>query len=266
MADDIEDRHVQTRTDGVVGHVVFDNPSHLNAMSYRMATALPDALMRLDSDDAVRVIVMTGAGDRSFMSGADISEFKDRQNDPGVREVWEQSIDHTLDALDGLRKPVIARINGYCIGTGLVVALRADLRVAITTSKFGIPAGRIGLGFGPRGVEPLLRAISAADASDILLTARHVDAAEALEMGLVHTVVDVSELDSTVDALAQRIAANAPLTMQACKMSIRHSWSKPTEVEARELDDLVESCYTSDDYREGTLAFAERRTPVFRGR
>jgi enoyl-CoA hydratase/carnithine racemase len=265
--------HHETGTDrllvGVTGHiatVTFNNPGKLNAMSADMRGALPGLLRALNADADVRVIVVTGAGDRAFASGADISEFGEQRTTAAARANYDRDAAAANDAWASLGKPVIAMIRGYCLGGGLVTALQADIRIAAEDSQFGIPAARLGLGYSLSGVTALMNLIGPAATADILFSARRVPAAEALRMGLVNAVVPADGLRAAVLSLAESIAGNAPLTVAAAKAAIREAGQPPGRRDVARVEAMVEACFRSADYLEGQRAFAEKRPPAFTGR
>ena len=246
--------------------LTFNNPAKRNAMSVGMRTALPGTLAALADDPEVRVVVCTGAGDRAFVSGADISEFGERRTAPEARAEYDATfaaIDRAWKALD---KPVIAMIRGFCIGGGLLTALQADIRIASEDSQFGVPAARLGLGYGFGGVTALTTLVGPAVTADILFSARRYDAAEALRVGLVNRVVPADRLEAEVMSLATTITQNAPLTVAAAKVAIRAAGQPSDRRDLTRVTEMVEACFRSDDYREGQLAFAERRPPRFSGK
>ena len=249
-----------------VAVVTFNNPEKRNAMSLGMRTALPGALAALADDPEVRVVVCTGAGDRAFVSGADISEFGAQRTDAAARAEYDRAgaaIDRAWKSLD---KPVIAMIRGFCIGGGLVTALQADIRIAAEGSQFGIPAARLGLGYGFGGVTALTALVGPAVTADILFSARRLDAAEALRVGLVNRVVPADRLEAEVMTLATTITQNAPLTVAAAKVAIRAAGQPSDRRDLSRVTEMVEACFQSDDYREGQRAFAEKRPPTFLGK
>ena len=265
-------RH-ETGTDrllvGVTGHVAtvtFNNPGKLNAMSADMRGALPGLLRALNADRDVRVIVMTGAGDKAFASGADISEFGSQRTTPAARASSDKDAAAMNDAWASLDKPVIAMIRGYCLGGGLLTALQADIRIASDGSQFGIPAARLGLGYSFSGVQALMNLIGRACTADILFSARRVPAAEALRMGLINGVVPADGLRDAVLNLAEGIAGNAPLTVAAAKAAIREAGQPDGRRDMARVEAMVEACFRSADYLEGQRAFAEKRPPAFTGR
>ena len=257
---------IVARIEDGVGWLTYNNPERRNALALEMQEASALVLWRFQEDDAVRVVVLRGAGDRAFVSGADISEFKKLRTTVEARKRYDEAGRETGRAFGALEKPLIAMIRGYCLGGGLATALNADLRIASEDSTFGIPAGRLGVGYGFAGIKVLVDLVGPSRTSEILLTARRFNAAEALHMGLVDRVTSVDDLEATVRDLAGRMAVNAPLTLRAAKFAIRQATKDP---ERRDLDRaklLVEECFRSDDYIEGRSAFLEKRPPRFRGR
>lgn len=251
---------------GRVATITFDNPAKHNALAREMQVALPRAIVAVRDDPEARVLVMTGAGDRAFVSGADISEFAEHRTDAADRADYDRAGVETARAWATFHKPVIARIRGYCIGGGLLTALAADFRIASDDSQFGVPAAKLGLGYPMSGVDALASVVGRSWAAEILFSARRLSADEALLAGLVNRVVAADELDAAVADLTDRISANAPLTIRAVKASLQEL-RRPAEQRDRErVAELVEACFRSDDYREGQAAFAQRRTPRFEGR
>lgn len=248
-----------------VAVVTLNNPGKRNALSAEMRAALPGLLQALQADPDVRVVVLTGAGDKAFASGADISEFAERRTSPAARAEFDRGWAAISRSWDDLEKPVIAMIRGFCMGGGLLTALQADIRIASDDSQFGVPAARLGLGYGFAGVTTLIRAIGPAWTSEVLFSARRFSAAEALQMGLVNRVVPAAGLREEVMSLARSITQNAPLTVAACKAAIREAGRSPERRDLARVEAMIEACFRSDDYREGQRAFAERRPPAFTG-
>jgi enoyl-CoA hydratase len=246
--------------------LTFNNPAKRNAMSVGMRTALPGALAALADDPEVRVVVCTGAGDRAFVSGADISEFGERRTTPDARAEYDATFAAIDVAWKSLDKPVIAMIRGFCIGGGLLTALQADIRIASPDSQFGVPAARLGLGYGFGGVTALTTLVGPAVTAEILFSARRFSAAEALAAGLINRVVPAERLEAEVMALATTITQNAPLTVAAAKVAIRAAGQPAERRDLTRVTEMVEACFQSDDYREGQRAFAEKRPPRFTGK
>ena len=252
--------------DDGIGWVIYNNPKRLNAVSLEMTEALPVIFDTFEERDDVRVVVMRGAGERAFISGADISEFEKNRSSEESRRIFDEKGKIAAARIDALTKPIIAMIRGYCIGGGLMTALRADIRIASEDAQFGIPAARLGLGYGYSGVAPLVDLVGPAAANEILFSARRFSADEALRMGLVNRVVAGSALEPAVVELARSIAGNAPLTVRAAKFAIRQCARDPDARDLGEAARLVEACFRSEDYAEGRKAFMEKRRPAFRGR
>jgi len=254
------------KRDGAVGTIVFDNVDKHNAVSYDMWRALPDAVHKLDGDPEIRVIVVTGAGEKAFVSGADIAEFRAQRNAESARRDYNAAVEAGYLALSSTDTPTIARIRGVCYGGGMGLAIACDMRIAAEDSRFSLPAARLGLGYSFAGIKRLVAVVGPANAAEIIATARTYNAAEALEIRLVNRVVPPALLDSTVADHAAAIAANAPLTVRAAMRAIDESLKSPGERDLVALEALIEACFASDDYREGREAFMQKRLPKFRGR
>ena len=251
--------------DGHIGWMIYNNPDRHNAMSMEMQEAVPVILEAFQRDDNVRIVVMRGAGDRAFISGADISEFETKRSTPEARAQFDEAMGRAGTAFARLEKPLIAMIHGYCMGGGLATAMQADIRIASDGAQFGIPAARLGLGYQFGGVRALVGLVGPAHAAEILFSAKRFSAGEALEMGLINRVVPAEALEQTVRQLADTIAANAPLTIRASKFAIRQALRDPDDRDLDTAARLVEECFRSADYAEGRTAFVEKRTPRFRG-
>ena len=251
---------------GPVGRLVFNKPAKHNATSTDMWEAIPVILDEFEKDPAIRVVVVTGAGDKAFVSGADISEFEKARNTPEQVAYYDKIGEVANARLTKCSKPTIARIRGYCIGGGMAVSLQCDIRIASDNSKFGVPAARLGLGYRASGLKILMDLVGPSHAKEIFFTARHFSAQEAREMGIVTRVVPDADLDSYVDDYCKRISENAPLTMHAAKRTIEELTRLDGKPDFARLSGLVKECFDSDDYKEGRTAFMEKRRPVFKGR
>jgi len=252
--------------DGAIGWITFNNPERHNAMSVDMWEALPDILDAYERDPAIRVVVMKGAGQKAFVSGADISEFETARGTVEKVKRYEEITDKATHHAVHLSKPTIAMIRGYCIGGGLGIALSCDLRYATEASRFGIPAAKLGLGYRHEGVKKLVDVVGPSAAKEIFFTARQFSAAEALQMRLINRVVSDGELESTVRETCALICANAPLTIKAAKGVIGELTKVGSDLDGAHCESLINACFDSGDYQEGRKAFMEKRKPVFTGR
>jgi enoyl-CoA hydratase/carnithine racemase len=255
---------IVARKDGALGWMIFDNPARRNAVSLGMWQAIPGVLDEFAADAAVRVVVLAGAGDKAFVSGADISQFEAQRSSPEAVQRYEEIGDSAQSRLQSFDKPTIAMIRGYCIGGGLNIAAACDLRIAADDARFAIPAAKLGLGYRASSMKKLVDIVGAAYAKEIMITARQFSAAEAHAMGLVHRVVPVAELESATREYCEAIAANAPLTMRAAKRIIGEV-VKP-DFDAARCNAWVKECFDSADYIEGRKAFMEKRKPNFQGK
>jgi enoyl-CoA hydratase len=250
--------------EGAVGWLTFNNPERRNAVSVDMWEAIPKVIAQYEADPEVRAIVLTGAGDKAFVSGADISQFDKQRSAAQAVQYYEEIAEKAQASIQNCDKPVIAMIRGYCLGGGLNIAVLCDLRIAADDARFGIPAAKMGLGYRASSMKNLVDTVGAPYAREIMLTARQFTAAEAKDMGLVHKVVSVSDLEKTVAEYTQTLAGNAPLTMRAAKRIIREVVKN--DYDAAKCKAWVKECFESEDYQEGKKAFAEKRKPVFKGR
>jgi enoyl-CoA hydratase/carnithine racemase len=252
--------------DGRVAMLVFNNPEKHNAVSFDMWDACGRFMKQLADDDDIRVVVLTGAGGKAFVSGADISKFEtERGNDEAVAR-YGATVEAVFTSICNFPKPTIAMIRGYCIGGGLGLAMCCDYRVCTPGSKFALPAAKLGLGYGYPGLKRFVDLLGPTHTRDIFFSARQIEADEAKDMGVVSKVVPDGELEAYVQSYADRIAANAPLTVAAVK-HITNEILKPES--ARDIASCtakITRCFKSEDYQEGRRAFTEKRKPQFKGR
>ncbi|MCX7142432.1 MAG: enoyl-CoA hydratase [Proteobacteria bacterium] len=255
-----------TRKEKLVGWIIFSNPAKFNAVSHDMWAALPQCIAAFDADPEVRLIVITGEGEKAFISGADISQFEKARGSAEAQAVYNRAVIDAYEAPVRCSKPVVAKIRGICMGGGLGLAAACDVRIAAEDAVFRMPAARLGLGYNFTGITRFVQLLGQANTSDIFFSARKFGAADALSMGFVNRVVPVADLDREVDAYCEMIAENAPLTIAAAKFAIRQTG---LDASARNLDEtsgMIEACFNSEDYREGRKAFMEKRKPNFTGK
>lgn len=255
---------IAQKGDGI-GWLTFNQPEKRNAMSLEMWQAMGEVLEVFAADDEVRVVVMQGAGDKAFISGADISQFETHRSNAEASAEYNRIAGQSRRILAEMDKPLIARIRGFCIGGGLAVALAADFRIASDDSQFGIPAARLSIVYPFDGIKALTALVGPGNAKKILFTGFRYPAAEALRMGLVEEVVPLGDLDETVLKYARAIAGNAPLSINGTKQTIRELSKNETERDLDMLKRLGTEAMDSADYAEGRRAFMEKRKPVFTG-
>lgn len=251
--------------DGAIGWMTFNNPARHNALSLDMWAAIPEILDEFEADDDIRVILLKGAGEKAFISGADISEFeKSRASEDAIAH-YDEVAEGATRRLKNAAKPTIAMIRGYCIGGGLAVAISCDLRIAAEDSRFAVPAAKLGVAYRVGSLQSLMELVGPAFTKEIVLTARQFDAAEAHQMGLINRILPVAELEPGVRDLSDRIAGNAPLTLRNSKRMVAELLTPGGPDQAR-CDELVKECFASADYIEGRRAFMEKRKARFEGR
>jgi enoyl-CoA hydratase/carnithine racemase len=246
--------------------VTVNRPAAHNALNAAVWAALADAAEQVAADAAVRVVILRGAGERAFISGADISEFRALRADAAATAEYDRLSGRAWRAIGAAPQPVIAMVNGLCFGGGVAVALACDLRFAAAHARFAVPATRLGLSYPMESIERLVHVVGPTHAADILLSARALDAGEALHAGLVNRVVPAAELEAVTREYALAMAQGAPLTLAAHKRAIRESLRPAGERDAAALREAMRRCFDSTDYQEGIAAFLEKRAPRFQGR
>ena len=249
-----------------IAHLILNQPNKRNAISLEMWQGIENAAKNFSDDNEIRVVILRGAGDKAFSAGADISQFEEKRSSKEATDHYNRTVMAALDALDRSTKPTIAMIQGFCVGGGASVATHCDLRIAAENARFAIPAAKLGLAYRWEDIYPLVQLIGPTFTREILYTGRQFTAAEALQMGLVNRVVPTRELESYVADYASTIAGNAPLTVHAIKQTVRETLKDPQDRNLASIEELVQACFASDDYREGRAAFMEKRKPKFKGR
>jgi enoyl-CoA hydratase len=254
------------RKDGPIGWMQFNNPARHNAVSIEMWKAVPEIMTEFENDDQIRVVVVSGAGGKAFVSGADISEFAEKRSSRENVLEYNRISGKANAAIISFPKPTIAMIQGYCVGGGLGLALCCDLRLATEDARFAVPAAKLGLGYAFDGIKRLVDVVGPSFAKEIFYTARQFDAAEALQMGLVNRVVSTADIEAYVRDYAATIGGNAPLTVNAVKLCVNEATRDPDKRNLAAAQLAVDACFASADYVEGRTAFIEKRKPAFRGR
>jgi enoyl-CoA hydratase len=256
---------LQRIADGV-GIVTFNNPDKRNAMSLDMWEGLGLTLSELREHPDVRVVILVGAGDKAFVSGADISQFEQTRHNAEASEEYSRRSAAQRALLADYPKPTIACIRGFCLGGGMQVAMLADIRIAAEDSQFGIPAARLGIAYGYDGLRHLVSLVGPSWARLLMYTGMRIDSAEAVRIGLVDRVISNAELWNATLDIARTIAGNAPLAIQAARITIAQVLKDPGDRDMNAIKEIATACMDSEDFREGRRAFMEKRKPQFRGR
>ncbi len=251
-----------------IATLTLNRPQARNAITYAMWEEMPNVLREIEQHEQTRVLIVRGAGAQAFSSGGDISEFETRMSNAEQARVYRAASGAAMDALENFSKPTLALINGICTGGGLLLALAADMRVASDDARFGVPIARtLGMTLGNREMRRVVQTVGRAATLDLLLTARLVDANEALRAGLVSRVVPASEIETYTYHLAAEIAANAPLSHAAHKQILRTVLTNPSLANLSPANqDLPFACYATQDFAEARRAFLEKRKAEFKGK
>lgn len=256
---------VRLTIDGKIARITLSNPARRNAITKAMWRQLTDSASQVAANRAVRAVIIRGAGEVAFASGADISEFGENRRSADQADAYHEAIQGTLDAIASIRAPVIAQIHGFCVGAGTAIALACDLRYMDDQGRFGIPAAKLGIGYSPEWIKRLTEVVGQAAAAEIMMSARLFDARKAERCGFAHEILPAAELGAFVDEQAAILARNAPLSIAATKVCLREiaafadarDWSRAYEA--------VNVCAESRDYQSALAAFADKRTPEFAG-
>jgi enoyl-CoA hydratase/carnithine racemase len=267
MTETVKTEKLLLQKDGPIGWIIFNQPEKRNAVSQEMWQAMPEYVADLAADPAIRVVILRGAGETAFVAGADISQFKDRRRNAADEEEYRRISGAGSESLARLGKPLVAMIQGFCIGGGVSIAITCDLRIAADDARFGIPAARLGLGYHYKGMEKLMSLIGPANTKELFFTARtDFSAQDALRMGLVNQVVPKADLERFTRDYATTMSRNAPLTLRSAKASVEQLLRPEDRRDYALLDKLIKDCFDSQDYQEGVKAFSEKRRPQFQGR
>ena len=256
--------HIQAFLDGSIAWLVLNRPERRNALNAAMWAAIPVLMKSLDDTADVRVIVIRGAGAGAFAAGADISEFGEARSDAAAARAYEQLNGAAFAAIRRARRPVIAMIQGFCLGGGLALALACDLRVADNSAVFALPPARLGLAYPLDGLNDLVATVGLSVAKDMLFTARRIKAPEALSLGLVNRLF--ADIEADTRCLCADIAEGAPLTITHVKHALGFISPRPGHFSESDIASLATACFNSADYSEGRAAFTGKRKPHFRGR
>jgi enoyl-CoA hydratase len=257
---------VQSWLDQTTLHIRFNNPARHNALSVDMWEAVPPLLDVASHDDRVRLVVFSGAGEKSFVSGADITQFEDQRAAKEAVDRYEKMAEECLQSIANFAKPTLACIQGYCIGGGVNVAISCDIRIASSNSVFSIPAARLGLGYRYSAMKNLVDLIGPGNAKDLFFSARKIDANEARFLGLISRVCEPADLPALLKEYTDALAVNAPITIAAAKAITAEILKPSPELDMAKCQTLIRGCFESADYAEGRKAFMEKRKPVFVGK
>lgn len=262
---ELKTNKIIAKKDSNIGWLIINNPERRNAISLEMREAMTEVFVEYERDPDIRVLIIKGQGGKAFISGADISEFKEVRNNYEAEKLYAKATDIMTSAMNAFSKPIIAMIEGYCVGGGVATAIAADIRIAADNTQYAIPAAKLGLAYGFDNLQQLVELVGPANAKRILFTADMMNANTAHHMGLINEIVEVEKLEQYVIDMANRIAANAPLTIMASKETVKHVLRSEIR-DLKKLAQLAELCFNSNDFKEGREAFMEKRKPNFTGK
>lgn len=257
---------VRAETIGPIGWLIWDNPTKLNALSPGMSEDALQVIEAYAADPAIKVVIMRGAGRKAFISGGDIKSFETTRADAEAARIAREAPERLRHTMLGLEKPLIAMIHGYCLGGGLGMALNADLRFADADAQFSVPAALRGIAYAPDGLQALVDLVGPSVAKDIMFSGRRLRAEEALRVGLINRIVDAETLEAETIAYAETLAANAPLSIRASKFFIAQLGLERSQRDEARMEAMQREAENSEDFREATRSFIEKRKPVFHGR
>jgi enoyl-CoA hydratase/carnithine racemase len=256
---------ILTEQSGEIARIIFNQPEKRNAVSLEMWEAVEAAATRFAADDSVRILILSGAGGKAFVSGADVSKFESERASAEAVAHYNATTKRVYDLIEAFPKPTIAQIDGFCVGGGVALSLSCDLRICGENSQFAIPAAKLGLGYGFEGINRLVNVVGPSFAKEIFFTARRFDAEEARMMGLVNRVVPAEDVGRVAQETAEMIAANAPMTVASVKYIVGQTVTDESKRDLEECAARVKACFDSADYIEGRRAFLEKRKPNFVG-
>jgi len=262
---ELKTNKIIAKKDSNIGWMIINNPERRNAISLEMREAMTEVFVEYEKDPDIRVLIIKGHGGKAFISGADISEFKEVRNNYEAEKLYAKATDIMTSAMNAFSKPIIAMIEGYCVGGGVATAIAADIRIAADNTQYAIPAAKLGLAYSFDNLQQLVELVGPANAKRILFTADMMDANTAHHMGLINEIVEVEKLEQYVIDMANRIAANAPLTIMVSKETVKHVLRSDIK-DLKKLAQLAELCFNSNDFEEGREAFMEKRKPNFTGK
>lgn len=256
---------INAKREGRIGIIEFDNQRKFNAVSMEMWQGVAKAIAEFTDDKEVRVVMLQGAGEKAFVSGADISQFGEKRDSAEAQSLYNAAVDGGYKAVYNCPKPTIAKIRGVCMGGGLGLAGYCDIRFCADDAKFRMPAARLGLGYAFDGLERFADIVGPANTADLFFSARIFGAADALQMGFVSKVLPAMELEAFVHGYCEMVEQNAPLTVAASKRALLEMRKAHKDRDLAAVAKMVAACFDSADYKEGRTAFMEKRTPNFRG-